>query len=35
MNAEAPRKYEQDKKIDIENEQFNKALEEAEKEAQQ
>ena len=31
MNAEAPRKYEQDKKIDIENEQFNKALEEAEK----
>lgn len=31
MNAEAGRKYQQDKKIDIENEQFNKALEEAEK----
>lgn len=31
MNAEAPRKYQQDKQIDIENEQFNKALEEAEK----
>lgn len=31
MNADAPRKYQQDKKIDIENEQFNKALEEAEK----
>jgi len=31
MNAEAPRKYQQDKQIDVENEQFNKALDEAEK----
>ena len=31
MNADAPRKYEQDKKIDIENLEFNKALDEAEK----
>ena len=31
MNSEAPRKYQQDKQIDVENEEFNKALEEAEK----
>lgn len=31
MNADAPRKYQQDKQIDVESEQFNKALEEAEK----
>ena len=31
MNAEAPRKYQQDKQIDVESEQFNRALEEAEK----
>ena len=31
MNAEAPRKYQQDKQIDIENQQFNKAIEEAQK----
>lgn len=31
MNADAIRKYQQDKTIDIETEQFNKALDEAEK----
>ena len=31
MNAEAGRKYQQDKQIDIENQEFNKALDEAEK----
>lgn len=34
MNADAPRKYQQDKQIDIESEQFNKALEEADKRRQ-
>lgn len=31
MNNDAPRKYEQDKQIDIESQQFNRALDEAQK----